>query len=159
MSAVDTIQLKVVEELDIFDEPTEVVEIFINGRDLREVTREIELPFATKEGKPGLAGGYTGLPPEDIFLPPRRFLGEREKYYDFEHDRERIPILGCGCGIVGCWPFLVEIVETEDRVIWRNFRQPPRGSWNYDLLEPFVFDRAQYLTQLGRTGNEAVQYE
>ena len=156
---VDTLQLKVVKELNIFEETTEVVEIFVNGRNLRKIVRDIELPFATRERKPNLAGGYTGLPPENVFLPSRRFLSEREKYYDFNDSRGRIPVLGCGCGVVGCWPLLVEIVETEDQVIWGNFRQPHRGSWSYDSLEPFVFDRAQYLAQLERTGDEAVQYE
>ena len=155
----DTLQLKVVEELDIFEETTEVVEIFVNGRNLRKIVRDIELPFATREKEPNLAGGYTGLPPENVFLPSRRFLGEREEYYDFDDSRGRIPVLGCGCGVVDCWPLLVEIVETEDQVVWRNFWQPRRRKWSYELLEPFVFGRAQYLDQLGRTGSETVQYE
>ena len=105
----DTIGLKTVEETDIFDEPAKVVEIFVNGRNLKEVIREIERPFAAQEGKPELAGDYDGLPPEDVFLPSRRFLGERERHYDFDYSRGEIPVLGCRCGVVGCWPLLVEI--------------------------------------------------
>lgn len=154
----DYIQLRIAEELDAFDELSEIVETFINGRNLRDIVREIEQPFAARDGQPDLAGSYVGLPPEDVFLPSRRFLGERERDYDDEHGRCQIAVLGCGCGVVGCWPLLVEIVEAEDRVTWRNFRQPFRSGWSFDLLEPFVFDRPQYLAQLGRTGDEAVQY-
>ncbi len=52
------------------------VHIIINGRDLIEILREIELPFATGEGHPSIAGAYAGLPKELIFLPSRHLLGE-----------------------------------------------------------------------------------
>lgn len=54
----------------------DAVEVFVNDRDLREVVREAELPFARREDKLGLAGDYDGLPPEAVFLPSRRLLGE-----------------------------------------------------------------------------------
>jgi hypothetical protein len=48
----------------------EVVRILIDGRDLIDLVRPIELPFARAEGHPELAGGYDGLLPRDwIDLP------------------------------------------------------------------------------------------
>ena len=38
-----------------------VVAIWVNGRNLLEIVREIEMPFAIKEGHPNIAGGYVGL--------------------------------------------------------------------------------------------------
>jgi hypothetical protein len=44
--------------------PVDRVDILVNDRNLLDVLRETELPFAVREGKPELAGGYAGLPPE-----------------------------------------------------------------------------------------------
>src|SRR5437016_4274829 len=49
------------------------VRIIINGRDLIEIVREIELPFATREGSPQIAGAYSGLPAHRVFLPSQHF--------------------------------------------------------------------------------------
>jgi hypothetical protein len=35
---------------------------WVNGISLIEMAREVERPFATREGHPELAGGYRGLP-------------------------------------------------------------------------------------------------
>jgi hypothetical protein len=45
-----------------------------------DILREVELTFAAREGKPDLARSYAGLPPEDIFLPSSRLLGEPTIY-------------------------------------------------------------------------------
>ena len=42
------------------------VTILVNGRDLVEMARELELPFAEWEGNPELAGSYRGLGPADV---------------------------------------------------------------------------------------------
>jgi hypothetical protein len=39
----------------------EVVNVFVNGRNLVDVLREVVLPFTVQEGKPDLAGSYVGL--------------------------------------------------------------------------------------------------
>lgn len=59
-----------------------VVSIFINGRDLVQIVREMKLPFAARDGKPDLAGGYVNLSPNEVFLSLHRFLGEPKTYYD-----------------------------------------------------------------------------
>ncbi|MGH3146336.1 MAG: hypothetical protein ACRDTR_11110 [Rubrobacter sp.] len=142
-------------EIDQREDPVEgsvgAVSIFVNGRDLTEIAREIELPSAAHEGKPDIAGSYVGLKPEAVFLPSRRLLGRPEERYADRYGK--IAVLGCGCGVVGCWPLLVSIAVLEDEVFWNDFEQPHRGRWRYDALGPFVFDRSQYLDELQRPGD------
>ncbi len=146
----DELRLEVGERDDPANGVVDAVEVFVNGRDLREVVREVELPFARREGRPALAGDYAGLPPEDVFLPSRRLLGEPTESYEFDEPRGKLVVLGCTCGDVGCWPLLVEIAVREDTVIWSDFEQPRRRRWRHDELGPFVFDRAQSMDELQR---------
>ena len=126
------------------------VAIFINDRDLIDILREIEMPFAIREGHTDIAGDYAGLPPEAVFLPSRYLLGES---YDGSYV-DKVTVLECTCGNPDCWPFLVRITVQDDRIIWSDFEQPHRARrdvfsrWSYDQLKPFVFDRAQYEAEL-----------
>jgi hypothetical protein len=133
------------------DDPTyglvDAVAIFVNDRNLIDILREVELPFATREGKPDLAGSYAGLPPDEIFPPSPRLLGEPTTYG--EGTEGKIVALGCVCGEPSCWPFQVKIDLGDDVVVWSSFEQPHRA-WRYDELRPFVFDRTQYLSALYR---------
>ena len=52
------------------------VRIIINGRELIQMVRDIELPFATREGHPGIAGDYSYFGPLFVFSPARHFYGE-----------------------------------------------------------------------------------
>jgi hypothetical protein len=126
------------------------VDIFVNDRNLVDIVREVELPFAARGGKPRLAGTYIGLLAEDVFLPSPRLLGEPVKFYDYDSSNGKIAVLGCVCGDVGCWPFRVRIELREDVVIWDGFEQPHQPKWRYDQTNPFVFDRTQYLSALDR---------
>lgn len=108
-----------------------VVHVFVDGRDLLELVRRVELPQAAADGQPGIAGTYQGLDPEEWRELP-------EQYGD-----GRAAVLGCECGVVGCWPFRVRITWREDAVVWSDFEQPNRG-WTYDGLGPFVFPREEY---------------
>ena len=125
------------------------VDIFVNDRNLVDIVREVELPFAARGGKPRLAGTYIGLPAEDVFLPSPRLLGETTRY-PFDGLGGKVAVLGCVCGDVGCWPFRVRIELREDVVIWDGFEQPHRRKWRYDEMRPFVFDRTQYFSALDR---------
>ena len=124
------------------------VHVIINGRDLIEILRDIELPFATREGHPRIAGAYSGLPAHRVFFPSRHFLGEPEPIYSDSEGRTFV--LECECGEPGCWPLAVRIELREREVIWSDFRQPHRrshskaGEWRYDALSSFTFDRQLY---------------
>ena len=159
----DKIRLEIGKREDPANGMVDAVEIFINNRNLVDIVREVELPFAQQESKPDLAGSYVGLPPEDIFSPSRRLLGEPSTYYDHDHSEDKLAVLGCVCGEPGCWPLLVRITVEENVVIWDGFEQPFRSKgpysisegraipWEYDLLRPFVFDKAQYLSELSKS--------
>lgn len=135
------------------DGVVDAVSIFINGRDLVQIVREMELSFAARDGNPDLAGSYVGLPPNEVFLPSRRFLGEPETYDDKDSPDDKLAVLGCGCGEVGCWPLLVCITLRKEAVLWSGFEQPHRRHWRYEELGPFLFDLSRYLDALQRPGD------
>jgi hypothetical protein len=146
---VDEIRFEVGERVDPAEGAVDAVDIFVNGRNLVQILREVELPFATREGKPDLAGSYVGLRPAEVFLPSSRLLsGEPMAFGDHDDPEDKTAVLGCSCGEVGCWPFLVRIKLREDVVVWDGFEQPHRPAWRYDDLRPFVFDRRQYFSAL-----------
>ena len=147
-SKMDVLRLGTSEREDPAAGIVDAVEISVNGRDLRDLVAEAELPFARREVKPRLAGSYVGLPPEEMFLPSRRLLGEPGTYYDADYADGRLAVLGCVCGEVGCWPLLVGISVGEDVVTWEDFRQPHGGAWRYGVLGPFVFGRGAYEAEL-----------
>ncbi|NUP11779.1 MAG: hypothetical protein HOW73_37505 [Polyangiaceae bacterium] len=131
--------------------------ILINGIDLVELVRLVELPFASAEGSPSIAGAYAGLPPEEVCPPSRHFYGEPSN--ELLHSRSKVQILGCECGEPGCWPLLCAITVAGEVVRWSGFEQPHRAgrddrpSWPYDQLGPFEFDRSQYDRALAITAS------
>ena len=131
------------------------VHIIINGRDLIKIIRNIELPFATREGSPQIAGAYSYLAAQRVFFPSRHFLGEPEPIYaDCEG---RTYVMECECGEPGCWPLAVRIELRDQKVVWSDFRQEHRGpnskagEWRYDALPSFTFDRVSYEQALSRS--------
>jgi len=114
-----------------------LVQVLIDGRDLLDRVKEVELPQATADGQPDLAGSYQGLTPEQWEALP-------EQYGD-----GRAAVLGCICGEVGCWPFRVRITWRSDTVTWSDFQQQNRG-WSHETLGPFVFAREQYEAAVAR---------
>ena len=146
----DVIRFEIGEREDPAGGLVEAVDVFVNDRNLVDILREIELPFAARDGKPDFAGRYVGLPPDEVYLPSSRLLGDPSTYYDYDYLDGKIAVLGCVCGDVGCWPFRVGIELREDVVIWDGFEQPHRRKWRYDEMDPFVFDRTQYFSALDR---------
>jgi hypothetical protein len=151
---VDSIHLEVdnLEDARLAGQVTETL-IYVNGRNLIDILREVEMPFALKEGHPDIAGGYMGLPPNEVFLPSKHLLGE-PAFDLYKYPGEKVEVLQCVCGVPGCWPFLVRITDEGDRVVWSDFEQPHRSGvagrkkWDYQNLQPFVFDKAQYMAEL-----------
>jgi hypothetical protein len=91
------------------------------------------------------AGGYGGLIPEWFKY------GALDKYFlgDFEKDSyfarmNRVYLLGCQCGEVGCWPLLARIRAEGESVVWDSFEQPHRKDRDYSGFGPFIFDAEQY---------------
>jgi hypothetical protein len=101
--------------------------------------------FEQNHGLNDPAGGYGGLIPEFFRYGAldRYFLG-RSEMPCFASAPERIFVLGCACGEVGCWPLTCSVDARGEQVTWRAFEQPHRPDRDYSEFGPFVFDRAQY---------------
>jgi hypothetical protein len=131
----------------------EVVDIFINDRDIRDIIHEVELPFAIQNGTPDSAGSYEGLAPYDVFFPNMHFMGNPDDKTLLKNGR--VPILRCGCGVIDCDPIYTKITALEERVIWSDFVNPwhtlewTKEPWDYSSLH-FVFDREQYESQFSK---------
>ena len=135
----------------------QALHILINGDHLIDLVREIERPFALKEGSPEIAGAYDGLPVSEIGSAKDHFLGRPQPILNYG---AKTVLLGCTCGIVDCWPLLARVVVGDRTVTWSDFEQPHRrvnsaaGEWRYDDFGPFVFDRDQYVAELERVDQE-----
>jgi hypothetical protein len=126
---------------------SETVRVFIDGTDLVDLVRPVELPFATAEGHAEIAGRYDGLLPHDWLELPEQ-----------DHGDERAALLGCaGCGEPGCWPLRVRIDVSPRTVTWSDFQQPHRPEWSYASFGPFAFERAQYHAEVARVQARARQ--
>ena len=118
----------------------EIVRVFIDGTDLVDLVRPVELPFATAEGAADIAGRYAGLMPRDWLELPEQNDGD-----------DRAALLACaGCGEPGCWPLRARIEMSPERVTWSDFQQPHRPEWSYASFGPFAFDRGQYDDEVAR---------
>ena len=157
--ALDVIRLSA-RKVEDFDPNTlvgkEVVDIYINEQDVRDIIREVELPFAAIDGKPDRAGDYERLSPAHVFFPNKHFLGEPDYCIP---ENGKVPILRCKCGDIDCNPIYVRITVQNDKVIWSDFENPwhtlewTKDPWDYSSLH-FVFDRVQYESQLNRAKSE-----
>lgn len=155
----DTIVLsvrKVEGESDIRRLGKEVVDIVINGRNIREIVYEVESANLIREGKEPTTGGYELLEPDFVFLPYRNFLGEPDRtLYPYMVDDGRVPILRCVCGDIDCGPVYVRITLEGGRVVWSEIGNPAKEPdycekpWDYSSLH-FVFDREQYMSELSK---------
>lgn len=106
----------------------EAVEIYINGKEIVELLKEIETPFAIDEGETDLAGAYGHLTPGELYSELK--------------DVEESALLCCdGCGLSGCWSVLINIETDENYVYWKDFKHNHR-EWKYGIA--YKFDRKTY---------------
>jgi hypothetical protein len=95
-----------------------------------------------------LIEAHDGLPAQDVAWPARHFLGEIDDPNYSGYEPGELALLGCGCGLWGCWPLLARIKVDADAVTWAGFRQPFRPDWGTLPLGPFNFDAAAYVERL-----------
>lgn len=127
------------------------VQILIDGVDLRDLVRSVEL---AQPGSRGIAGKYAGLPADDSVVPPsEHFLGT-PGWAIYRYD-DKTQVLECECGEPGCWPLVCIIAPGPAEVVWSDFEQPHRSAqkqggvvWSYDGLGPFRFIRSEYESAL-----------
>lgn len=112
----------------------------VDGTPLPEITAAFE---HEQHFEP--AGGYGGLIPEwfQYGALDRYFLGDFEQNSYFAR-LNRVYLLGCTCGEVGCWPLLARIRTEGESVLWDSFEQPHRKDRDYSGLGPIVFNAEQY---------------
>ena len=111
---------------------SEAVEIYINGREIIELLKEIETPFAMDEGHIDIAGAYGHLTPKEL--------------YSELTDAEESSLLCCdGCGFIGCWSVLVSVKMDDIYVYWNEFKHNHRD-WKYNIS--YKFSRLEYENAL-----------
>jgi hypothetical protein len=130
-----------------------VADLIVDGRTLQDRASQIELPYATQEGYPELAGGYESIAAE-ILAPPSRYLFGEPPETAKADNKHRLPLLDCSCGFYGCWPLCALITVEAEKVIWSDFTQPYRSQellcdpgdvvWSYTGLGRFIFDLSEY---------------
>ncbi|MCD4733813.1 hypothetical protein K8R78_06200 [bacterium] len=144
-----------------------VADIYIDGRWLQDIIREVELPFATAEGHPSLAASYQSFPLEDIAHPSRILFGDPSSCsLTLSYGDGWVSVLiGMCCFITACWPFHVQIEETDREVLWKDYTNIHRddeksraSQWNYDKMPRFVFDKKE-LTKEWLRFSEKVEWQ
>lgn len=105
------------------------VEIYINGTEIVPILKGIEILYASKEGKPHLAGDYGHNTPKHLYSQLTKSLDGAE-------------LLCCGgCGDSGCWSVLVSIEQDDEYVYWNHFEHNHRD-WEYGLS--YRFEKQEY---------------
>ena len=111
---------------------SEAVEIYINKREMIELLKEIETPFASAEGHINIAGAYGHLTPGQL--------------YSELTDSGECALLCCNdCGFIGCWSVMVNVERDDSYVYWKEFRHNHRD-WKYNIS--YKFDRLEYESAL-----------
>ena len=131
--------------------------MLIDGRDLVEIVKAVELPFAAAAGRPSRAGHYAGLELAAVAPPSRHFWGEPQ--FSLYGGSGVVQVLECsGCREAGCMPIFCRIEVAPDLVRWSEFRaswDPDPTDWDYTSLGPFEFERAQYEAAVSGLGASA----
>jgi hypothetical protein len=128
------------------------VAFHVDGVSLIELVRAIELPLATADGAPALAGNYAWP-----LLSPRllRVLaGERAPVRDVDGI-----LLNCACGLRDCWPLSINVRVQGRSVVWDGFRQLRREErWSYRALAPMRFAATAYLEEIAKLRAEHAKW-
>lgn len=123
-------------ELDEFEGTSQQLVPVVDGRRLDDLAEEYE-----RQKSFDVAGGYAGLVLDHFKVGDLRLylFGEQQPW-----PGRRVPLLGCDCGELGCWPLVAVVDQESDLVRWSGFEQPHRGGRDYSDFGPFVFDRRDY---------------
>ena len=126
-----------------------VVRVLVDGRDLVEVVRDVEMSSACEEGHPERAGLYVGLWSRELRSPvDQHFMGTPGSDLGCgpgaSGPSDKTVLLGCVCGVAGCAPLMARIDVDGSEVVWNDFAQPHRRAWSYSALGPITFERRQY---------------
>ncbi len=127
-----------------------VIRVVVDGRDLAELVRDVEAPYAQADGHPDLAGRYVGLDLRELRSSVQEHFTGAEGSDLACGPVGKTVLLGCTCGVAGCWPLMARIEVRDDDILWSDFEQPHRrDTWSYADFGPITFTRAQYEQTLG----------
>ncbi len=140
----DQLKLKLIDSVEKIEDgvvkfgyTSKVVEIYINGREIVQMLKEIEKPYAIEEGHPEIAGGYGHNSPKFLYEDLLEALIE-ESYCS----KYGVELLCCStCGESGCWSILVFINQDDEYVYWNRFEHNHRV-WKYNIS--FKFKKDEY---------------
>ncbi|MGH4029257.1 hypothetical protein ACQB60_10025 [Actinomycetota bacterium Odt1-20B] len=90
---------------------------------------------------------HGGITLSEMGDPAPHFLGDPAPEF-VDPSTGATPVLGCSCGLWGCWPLLTTITTTPETVTWSSFRQPFRKEWGELPVGPYVFARPAYEAAL-----------
>lgn len=117
--------------------------ILLNGKELLDYVRDAEIAIFKKYGlKKSNAGDYHYLSPSELY----GYLSDPANSFE-EKD---VPIMCCSCDEVGCASVRINIIKSQESIIWKNFRSV-RDEWNLDYA--FKFDTKTYNTFLEKIKN------
>ncbi|MBB6022292.1 hypothetical protein HNR77_003389 [Paenibacillus sp. JGP012] len=141
----DSIQFKVEYSEE---QEASVISIYVNDESLIERMKRYEAQFESE-----IADLYEGLNIDLVDHIEAHFTGRLQEDDIFNYEGKTL-VLGCNCGLPGCWPLLVKITEIGDSIIWSHFEQPHRtedsagGYWDYSNFRPLHFHKRDYIEQL-----------
>ncbi|MGW3510813.1 hypothetical protein [Streptomyces sp. NPDC000994] len=96
-----------------------------------------------------LLSQHGGLTLSEVGDCARHFLGDPAPEF-VDPSTGTTPVLGCTCGLWGCWPLLTIITPTPETVTWSSFQQPYRKGWGELAMGPYVFARPAYEAALAK---------
>ena len=148
----DTLEFRIIPAKDMIedwmDDWTEddlnnrfLVSIFVNGTDLIDTIRDIELPYQTAAGYPENAGDYGHNTVEHMEWQFREALQPGTYSYD-----SGIELFCCpDCGEGGCWSVMCRFRKENGVISMTDFHHNHR-SWEYDIC--YRFSEENYYTEI-----------
>jgi hypothetical protein len=132
--------------------PTDLgVAIWIDGEDLIDVIRRLEVPWWAGIDAPQPEGQYVWVPARTALLPMKHLLGEPSDGWCGAFS----PVVVCNCGEYACRAYAALIVMSSQHVVWSEWAEFPReGARLSEHLRPLCFDRLQYESELNRVSRE-----
>lgn len=123
--------------------PINVVEIYIDGIEIAEIFRKIELPYCEAENEPDKAGDYGHIPVRELYED----LIEATVKGSYSYELGVYPLCCRGCGEPGCWSVTFRVREDDEYVWWYGFEHEHRD-WKYNL--EFAFLKSEYSAAMSK---------
>jgi hypothetical protein len=134
------------------------VDIFINGKNLLDIIRKWEEQL--REYKISLFVDSWDKERFGKEIDQHRGIYPVGLIYELE-TKKTPAVLGCTCGSIYCYPFLVRVLETEKTIIWSESKLNNYLSDYDSLLKPlnFEFDKKQYRKEIKKLKSVAIEFE